>query len=224
MSLTLAIIDNNPLLRDGMAALLSANSGITVVASCSASEAAWVALGELTIRVALIGVSCAGLPSSRQGNADLQHINFDVASRLMRHPSHPQVVLMNQDPSRCPKALIHAGVSAFVAGDAELDELIKALRLAGMGQRYVSPVLAQAWSFEAGAMSVANADALATLSAREIEVLHCILAEKRVVEIADLMSISPKTVATYRSRLMEKLAVRSDMALLRFAQAAGLCS
>lgn len=236
MSLTLAIVDNNTLLREAMAALLAPVAGLHVVAATACHASAIDALQASHVRVALIGVACAAMPtmdasraplSSSQAitisRADQLHANFDIAMRLMRLPAKPRVVMMNQVPMVFPKALVHAGVSCFVAADASLDELVKALRLAAMDQRYISPNLAQAWSFE-GAASTESSDRFAALSARELEVLRYILADKRGVEIAEQLALSPKTVATYRSRVMEKLSVRSDIALLRLAQAAGLCS
>ncbi|MEO6697901.1 MAG: response regulator transcription factor [Paraperlucidibaca sp.] len=217
MSLTVAIVDNNTLLRDGIAALLMPIAGLSVVAIAESHVDAID-----VFRVALIGVSGAGEPLADARRADVRQANFDIAMRLMRHPTQPRVVLMNQVPVAYPKALIHAGVSGFIAADASLDELVKALRLAAMDQRYVSPSLAQAWLLNSTASDDAHVH-FAELSARELQVMQHILADKRVAEIAEALSISPKTVATYRSRLMEKLGVRSDIALLRLAQAAGLC-
>lgn len=231
MSLTLAIVDNNSVLREALAALLAPVEGIRVVATCAGHGADISALRDASFRVALIGVSCAVMPTmdahraqaSTVNRADLLQANFDLAMHLMRLPTKPRVVLMNQVPVIYPKALVHAGVSCFVAADATRDELVKALRLAAMDQRYISPNLAQVWSLEASSRADSS-DGFAMLSPRELAVLRYVLADKRSAEIAELLALSPKTVATYRARVMEKLGVRSDIALLRLAQAAGLCS
>ena len=117
--------------------------------------------------------------------------------------------------------MIQAGVSGFLSTHADLDELVKALRLAGMGKSYISPSLSTAWVQEG--LSDEH-ERFAELSARELAVMHYVLAEKRVPEIAELLSINPKTVATYRSRMMEKLGVRSDLGLFKLVQSTGLCS
>lgn len=236
MSLTLAIVDNNALLREAMAALLSPVPGIQVVATSDARPPAMQDLQSVGCRVALTSVACAATPAmdarpvslsagrlATVSPADVLQANFDIAMGLMRLPSQPRIVMMNQVPMIFPKALVQAGVSCFVAADASLDELVKALRLAAMDQRYISPALAQAWSFDS-ASTTHTSDGFAALSARERDVLRYILADKRAVDIAEALALSPKTVATYRSRILEKLHVRSDIALLRLAQAAGLCS
>jgi len=226
VALTVAIVDNNALLRDGIAALLFLPiSGLRVVMASDCDDAALTALQSTSFRVALIGISGANTPSSLSSEAsdqtDAPKTHFELAMRLMHLADKPRVVLMNQTPEVYPKAMIQAGVSGFLSTHADLDELVKSLRLAGMGKSYISPSLSTAWAQE----GLCNEqERFAELSARELAVMHYVLAEKRVPEIAELLSINPKTVATYRSRMMEKLGVRSDLGLFKLVQSTGLCS
>lgn len=226
MALTVAIVDNNTLLRDGIAALLFLPiSGLRVVLASDCNDAAMATWQSINFRVALIGISgthsVSSVSSAASDQVDAPQTQFELAMQLMHLPDKPRVVLMNQTPEVYPRAMIQAGVSGFLSTDANLEELVKSLRLAGMGKPYISPSLAMAWAQEAGQNEQAR---FADLSTRELAVMHYVLAEKRVPEIAELLSINPKTVATYRSRMMEKLGVRSDLGLLKLAQSAGLCS
>lgn len=226
MALTVAIVDNNALLRDGIAALLFLPiSGLRVVMSNDCDDAAMTALQSTSFRVALIGISGTHSPS---GLANLSsdkiatpQTHFELAMRLMHLSHKPRVVLMNQTPDVYPKAMLQAGVSGFLSSHADLAELVQALRLAGMGRSYISPNLKQAWA-QAGLES--ECQQFTELSARELVVMRYVLAEKRVPEIAELLGINPKTVATYRSRMMGKLGVSSDLGLFKLAQSAELCS
>lgn len=226
MALTVAIVDNNALLRDGIAALLCQPiSGLRVVMASAGNDTAMVTLQTINFRVALIGISgthsASGLSKAASDHIDAPQTQFELAMRLLHLANKPRVVLMNQTHEVYPKAMIQAGVSGFLSTDADLDELVKSLRLAGMGKSYISPSLSKAWAQE----SLQNEQACFTeLSARELAVMHYVLADKRVAEIAELLNINPKTVATYRSRMMEKLGVRSDLGLFKLAWYAGLCS
>lgn len=226
MALTVAIVDNNALLRDGIAALLFLPiSGLRVVIASGCDDAAMTALQSTSFRVALIGISGANTPPSLSSEAsdqtDAPKTHFELAMRLMQLADKPRVVLMNQTPEVYPKAMIQAGVSGFVSTHADIDELAKALRLAGMGKSYISPSLSTSWA-QKGLSD--GQERFAELSARELAVMRCVLAEMRVSEIAELLNINPKTVATYRSRMMDKLGVRSDLGLLKLVQSTGLCS
>ena len=226
MALTVAIVDNNALLRDGIAALLFLPiSGLRVVMASDCDETAMTALQSVSFRVALMGISgshsASGHVRAVSTQIDTPQTHFELAMRLMNLANKPRVVLMNQTPEIYPEAMIKAGVLGFLSTHADLDELVKALRLAGMGKSYISPILAKAWAQE---IEQDECTRFAELSARELAVMRYVLAEKRVTEIAELLSINPKTVATYRSRMMEKLGVRSDLGLFKLAQSAGLCS
>ncbi len=224
MALTVAIVDNNALLRDGIAALLFLPiSGLRVVMTSDCSDTAMTTLQSINFRVALIGISgshsTSSISSAASAQVDAPQTQFELAMHLMHLANKPRVVLMNQTPEIYPKAMIQAGVSGFLSTDADLEELVKSLRLAGMGKSYISPSLAKAWAQQVAQNEQAR---FADLSTRELAVMHYVLADKRVAEIAELLSINPKTVATYRSRMMEKLGVRSDLGLLKLAQSAGL--
>jgi DNA-binding NarL/FixJ family response regulator len=90
------------------------------------------------------------------------------------------------------------------------------------GQRYISPLVADAVIDEGG--KAGKEDRLARLSTREREVLQLLAEGRTGSEIAQRLSLSPKTVETYRARLVEKLGIRDVAGLVRFAIQRGIIS
>ena len=115
-----------------------------------------------------------------------------------------------------PGRLLQAGVAGYLTKGASLDELVLAIRRAACGQRYVSPELAQVLALQQPQAETAG-NPFDCLSERELQVLMLLVKEKRVQDIAEQLYLSPKTVSTYRSRLLQKLGVDNDIALARLA-------
>jgi two-component system invasion response regulator UvrY len=111
--------------------------------------------------------------------------------------------------------VLKAGASGYLAKDSAADELVKAIRKVVSGGRYVSPFLAEKMAFDVGA----DASKLPheTLSDREFQVLRLIADGKSVTEIAAELSLSVKTVSTYRARLLEKMNLSTNAELIHYA-------
>jgi DNA-binding NarL/FixJ family response regulator len=107
-----------------------------------------------------------------------------------------------------------AGAAGYLTKESAPEELIQALRKVAGGGRYVSPAFA-----ERLALRVANHEQLLheTLSDREYQVLHFIAVGKTVSEIAKQLSLSVKTISTYRSRVLEKMHLKNNAELMRYA-------
>jgi DNA-binding NarL/FixJ family response regulator len=115
---------------------------------------------------------------------------------------------------------LQAGASAYIAKDSDPGQLIQAVRNAIAGRRYVSPALGERLAAYHGQdMSPAPLD---ILSDREFEVLRMIAAGKTTTTIADELSLSVKTISTYRSRILAKLQLKSTPELMRYAVDQGL--
>jgi DNA-binding NarL/FixJ family response regulator len=111
---------------------------------------------------------------------------------------------------------LRAGARGYVVKDAVGSELVRAIRVVLSGKRYLSASIAAA--FDAGCSGQTGAGSpLERLSAREREVLHRTVEGHSSAQIAVQLSLSPKTVDTYRARLMGKLGVANRSSLIRFA-------
>jgi DNA-binding NarL/FixJ family response regulator len=117
---------------------------------------------------------------------------------------------------------LQAGVKGYVVKKSLASELVGAIRSVHAGRRYLSEPLAD--ELLDRIVSGAAEDPLARLSAREREVLQMIAEGSSIVDIAGTLSLSRKTVETYRERMMEKLGLDNFAALVKFAIQQGLTS
>jgi DNA-binding NarL/FixJ family response regulator len=137
----------------------------------------------------------------------------------MRCPRTRVMILsMHSDSEHVHRALA-AGASGYVLKGGATDEIVAAVRAVHAGRQYLSLGLAAA---TATASLVAAHSPLDSLSARERQVLQLVAEGHSSAQIAALVHLSPKSVDTYRSRLMKKLGVADLAALIRFAVQHGL--
>jgi len=150
-------------------------------------------------------------------------LNGVEATRRIREecPGCRVVVLsMHSDAEHVQRAFL-AGASGYVLKRAAARESLAAVRAAHAGARYLDPALAAGLA-ERLAGGAAPEDPLERLSPREREVLQLLAESRSTQEIARRLELSPKTVETYRARLMEKLHIRDLAGLVRFAVQRGL--
>ena len=117
---------------------------------------------------------------------------------------------------------LRAGAVGYVVKRSAAKEVVEAIRAVHAGQRYLSPRIADVVIDDYSAEE--RDDPLGRLSAREREVLQLLAEGKTGAEIAQRLSLSPKTVETYRARLVEKLGIRDVAGLVRFAIQHGIVS
>ena len=109
---------------------------------------------------------------------------------------------------------MQAGATAYITKGADIREMVRAIRMAHAGQRYISPEIAQAMALKP--YTGDEGSLLDMLSERELQIMMMIVNCHKVQDVADKLCLSPKTVNTYRYRIFDKLGVTSDveMALL----------
>lgn len=118
------------------------------------------------------------------------------------------------------RQILGAGASGYLAPDSAPEEFVLALRTLRDGGRYVSASLAEQVVFDL--QKTAIEPGYSQLSNREWEVLHLIACGKTVSEIALMLSLSVKTISTYRSRILKKLDMQTSAELIRYALQNGL--
>ena len=111
--------------------------------------------------------------------------------------------------------MLKAGAAGYLSKDSAADELVKAIHKVVGGGIYVSPLLAERLAYQIGADSSKLPHEI--LSDREFQVLRQISAGKSVKEIAAELSLSAKTVSTYRARILVKLNLRTSAELMHYA-------
>ncbi len=206
MKLRVMVVDDHTMIREALAGLFNRTHDIEVVASLTTGAEALRAARDLAPDVVVMDVT---MP-------DLNGIEATRAIRE-RNPKIAVVMLsMHSNREHIARAF-GAGAAGYVLKDAASAEVVLAVRSVAAGSRYLSrglePSLAEVDE---------AASPLASLSVRERQVLQLVVEGKSSAEIAKLVYLSPKTVETYRSRLMKKLGVTDVAALVKFAVQHGI--
>jgi two-component system invasion response regulator UvrY len=204
------IIDDQALVRTGLRHILDQSNDITKVTEASSGEAALSRCRKMCPDVILLSVNLPGLTG------------FEVTRRLKRsHPRAGIIILASHAKPPYPTRLLDAGASGYLTRDCEAEELLQAIRIVAGGQRYIGSEAAKqvALSMLSGSRSESPFE---DLSAREMEVMLKITDGRRIPDIASLMCLSPKTVSTYKYRILGKLGARSEVELVRMAMRYGL--
>jgi len=141
---------------------------------------------------------------------------MDVLRQLRSEkPRLPVLMLSIHPEEQYALRALRAGASGYLTKESAPDELVVAIRKVSSGGKYVSASLAEKLAFE---LEVGREQALhETLSDREYQVLCMIASGKTVTEIAQELSLSEKTISTYRSRILEKMNMRRNAELTRYA-------
>lgn len=209
MTINVLLADDHGMMRDGLKALLSANRDISVIAEVTNGRDAVRIAESLQPDVAILDIA-------------MPDLNGIEAARLIRSrcPAVRVIMLSMHSSSEHVFRATDAGAAAYLLKESAGSELEAAVRAVLAGRRYLSRALA---TFEPATLSGSRrAGPLDSLSARERHVLQLVVEGHSSSEIARLVHLSPKTVETYRSRLMKKLGVPDLVALVKFAVQHGL--
>ncbi len=210
------LVDDHKLVRTGIERLLAENKSINVVGVASSGEEAIkvASSGEEAIKVASSGEEAIKMVDALQPDVVLMDIHMPgiggiEASRKInkRHPKVKIIALSALSDGPIPQQLLNAGVQGYVSKSCSVTELINAVMAVQAGKRYLSFDVANqlALSHVTGTQTGSPFE---QLSQRELQIVMLTLQGQDVAEIADLLTISPKTVSTYRYRLYGKLGVK----------------
>jgi len=131
------------------------------------------------------------------------------------HPKLPVLVLSVHPESQFAVRVLTQGASGYLTKESAPDELVDAVKKVLAGGRHVSPALAQ--TLAARLSSDTQKPPQELLSDREFHVLCLIGSGKLVGQIARDLSLSVKTISTYRTRILEKMGLRNNAELMRYA-------
>jgi DNA-binding NarL/FixJ family response regulator len=204
------LVDDHALLRDGLRAVLH-SGGHRVVGESDDPTRALADLQRLQPQILLLDLHLG------------QRSGFELLEQVRRRalPVRTIVLTMVAEPGPLTRAL-QLGASAYVLKGSPAAELLAAVQAVAAQRRYLSPQAAELLA--AGVASAPAASALGQLSAREQQVVAMVVRGCSSAEIGERLHLSPKTVDTYRSRLMTKLGVADVPALVRLAIREGLIS
>lgn len=198
------IADDHPVVRQGLIKVLEGAFAPVMIVEASNGQ---VALDHMRQRSWDAVVLDVHLPDKN----GLEVLKEAKVSR----PTQPVLMMSFLSVEQYAVRALKAGASGYLTKDTALEEIVEALKKIFQGGRYVSAALAERLADQVGSGQVGFAhDAL---SDRELEVL-CMLANgKTVSDIADQLCLSPKTISTYRTRMLEKLRLATTAELIRYA-------
>jgi two-component system invasion response regulator UvrY len=203
-TLRVLIVDDHAMLRRGLRALLSDEFKQSVFGeACDAPEA----LTQLRRRewdIALVDISLPG-----KSGLDL------IKEMKTEWPALPVLVLSGHTEDQFAVRTLKAGAGGYLTKESAPEELVKAVRKILAGGRYASSALAEQLASTAKKDPARAPHEL--LSDREFEVMARIASGKTVTEIADELSLSAKTISTYRTRILEKLGVKNSAEIVQYA-------
>jgi DNA-binding NarL/FixJ family response regulator len=208
VTIRILIADDHGIVAEGLKSLAEAEPDIEVVGIVADGREAVQHARESRPDVVVMDMSMPELNGADATRAILQN---DPACRV--------IVLSMYAEREYVRRALKAGAMGYVVKRSAAKELVDAIRAVHAGQRYLSPRVADV-VIEAGADD--KDDLLAKLSMREREVLQLLAEGNTGAEIAQRLSLSQKTVETYRARLVEKLGIRDLPGLVRFAIQRGI--
>ncbi len=196
------IVDDHPMVRRGMRELLQSEHLISGIGEAETPEAALEEIRQHHWDVVLLDLQMSG------------HDGLDLLTTMRtERPEMPILVVSAHPEDQYAVRVLRAGASGYVTKEAASDVLIHAIKRVAAGGRYISETVAEHLAREPRDTGTP----LQTLSDREYQVLTLIGEGKTVTEIAERLSLSVKTVSTYRTRLLQKLGVRNTAELIRYA-------
>ena len=130
-------------------------------------------------------------------------------------PALPVLVLSMYDEEQYAVRAIRAGASGYLNKESASEQLVSAIRTVAAGGVYASAAVTQA--LFSTLRNNRGAQPHEQLSDRELQVLQMIAAGQSITEIAELLSLSPKTVSTHKSRMLEKMNMSNQAELIRYA-------
>jgi two-component system, NarL family, invasion response regulator UvrY len=198
------IIDDHAVVRDGVKKIFDARAGSVVFGEASTPPEALQLVREQDWDLAVLDLSL--------GNQS----GLEVLKGLKQiRPRLPVLILSMHSEEQYALRAFKAGASGYITKDSSSAELAKAVNKVAAGGRYITSALAEKLVFDLGRDS--DRPPHETLSDREFEVMRLIASGKTVTEIAAMVLLSDKTISTYRARLLEKMGMKTNAELTRYA-------
>jgi len=207
--ITVVVADDHAVVRDGLVAILESTPDIRVVGTATNGRQAIERVLALSPQVAILDVSMPeldGITVTRQ--------------ILAARPDTAVVILSMHSSAQHVMQALEAGARSYLLKEHAGREIAETVRAVHLGRRHLSgrvaEIVAESINSRRGSSPVDS------LSNRERQILKLVCDGRSSAEIGRILDLSPKTVDTYRSRLMQKLQVRDLAGLIKFAILHGL--
>lgn len=208
------VVDDHELVRSGITRMLADNPDIEAIGQASSGEDAIEFVRKDRPDIVLMDIRMPGIGG------------LEATRRILRIDDSIRVIVVTacaDDPY--PARVMQSGATAYITKGADIQEMVRAIRKAHSGQRYISPEIAQKMALKTLGGDREKDGELSRferLSEREMQIAMMVVDCQKVQDISDKLCLSPKTVNSYRYRIFEKLEISSDVELALMAVRLGL--
>jgi len=203
------VADDHAVVRHGLRQVLSLAPELSVVAEAKNAWETLERVREGCVDVILLDMSMPGL----SGIDLIRRVKADA-------PRIPVLVLSMHADWQIAARAIKAGATGYLTKDSEPEVLIEAIRQVAKGGNFIDPALATRMVFNAGSTEAESANV--AMSDREYQVFLALVQGRSLIDIAEELHLSAKTVSTHKFRLMRKLGLSSVSELVRYAVRSGI--
>ncbi len=198
------IADDHPMFREGLRRILAGCPDINVADEASNGQEVFEKVWNNEYDMVLLDIAMPGTPG------------LEVLKRLKNEkPKLPVLVLSMYPEEQYAVRVIKAGASGYLTKESASEELITAIRRISGGRKYITSSIAERLADDVE--PTAEKPLHDTLSDREFEVFRMIAAGKTTTQMAEELFLSVKTISTYRSRILEKMQMKTNAELIHYA-------
>jgi two-component system invasion response regulator UvrY len=208
---TVLIADDHAVVRAGYKQFLEAEAGITAIGEASSGDETLNQLRRKRWNLLLMDIH---MPN-RSGLDIMKHVKTG-------YPEVRVLVMSGLPEEQYARNVLRAGASGYLSKGGSPEELLKAVRTVLQGRRYVSSALAEAMAMDLEFPQNQNKPPHSHLTVREFQLFRKLAAGVGITNIASELSLSVKTVSTYRTRILEKMKMTSNAEMTGYALRNGL--
>ncbi len=207
--ISILLIDDHELVRTGIRRLLEDSKHIKIAGEADCGEEGLKLAQQLKPDVILMDVNMPGIGGVEACRRILQ-----------RDPSQKIIVLTIHNEQTFPKRMLEIGAKGYLTKECGLDEMLVAIKQVYNGGAYIAPSIAQQLALSL--LPGNGHNPIDRLSRREFQVMLMISHGLSNAQISDKLCLSPKTISTYRLRLLEKLGAQNEVDLIKIAVEQGM--
>ncbi len=203
------LTDDHALVRTGIRRLLEDSKHVKIVGEANSGEEGVKLAQQLKPDVILMDVNMPGIGGVEACRRILQ-----------RDPGQKIIVLTIHNEQTFPKRMLEIGAKGYLTKECGVDEMLTAIKQVNNGGAYIAPSIAQQLALSL--LPGNGHNPIDRLSRREFQVMLMISHGLTNAEISDKLCLSPKTISTYRLRLLEKLGAQNEVDLIKIAVEQGM--
>jgi len=202
------LTDDHALVRTGIKRLLEDSKRVSVIGEASSGEECLQKVAELRPDIILMDLNMPGIDG------------IETCRRLLQHDAAQKIIILTIHSEQAfPKRLLEIGAKGYLTKECDVNIIIEAIESVHQGGSYIEPRIAQQLALS---MLPGNQHRIDRLSRREFQVMLMLANGRSNLEISEKLCLSPKTVSTYRSRILEKLEADSEADLVKVAVEMGM--